>query len=164
MSLILLSILIFLLGRIWKNYFSKNHHEFLSKMVLKHLKIFTIIADVLFALGIGFQYLISSLEPLLLYFLSNFKEIPTILNPDSISEVLDTFVIAKTSTSNFSLVSVILLAYCSMMLVPILLAVTYLIIAALKTTRRVAIESGFEKLPEILPRTKLFLRLCQLRN
>ena len=164
MSLILLSIFIFVLEHVWKSYFSKNHHNFFTKKLSKHLKVFTIIADVFFVCGLGLHHIVSSLEPVLLYFLVNFEEIPMILSSDSLRDILDTFFIAEVSTSNFSLVSVVLLAYCSMMLVPALLAVTCFIIYSLETSRRVVHKSGIEKLPEILPRTKLFLKLCQLRN
>lgn len=164
MSLILLSILIFVLERVWKSYFSKNHHEFFTKNLSKHLKVFTIIADVCFICGLAIHYLISSLEPVLLYFLVSFEEIPLILSSDSLRDILNTFFIAEASTSNFSLVSVVLLAYCSLMLIPALLAVTYFIIYSLKTSSRVVHKSGIEKLPEILPRTKLFLKLRHLRN
>lgn len=164
MSLILLSILFFALERIGKFYFSQKHYTFFTKKLSKSLKIFTIIADVFFVCGIGLHYLITSLEPVLLYFLVNFEEMPFILSTDTLRDILDTFFIAKVSTSQFSAVSVILLAYCSMMLVPVLLAVSCFILYSFETSSRVVHKSGIEILPEILPRTKLFLKLCQLRN
>ena len=164
MSLILLSILVFVLERGWKAYFSKNHHNYFTRNLNKHLKVFTLVADVLFVCGLSLYYIISSLEPVLLYFLLNFEEIPMILNSDSLRDILDTFIVAEASTSNFSLVSVVLLAYFSMMLVPTLLVATCFIIQSPEIARRVVHKSGIEKLPEILPRTKLFLKLCHLRN
>ncbi len=165
MSLVFLAISIFLLDRIRQTAFSKGKRQFLSKQTTDKLKWFTIIADLLLFSALCVKYILSSVEPFLLYFVINTEDI---LTSDALTlarGALQFISTLETPPLEFAFITFILLAYFAAMIAPgVLIVCSYCSEELSQTPYRDILQSGVEKPPEIYPKEKLYLKLCHLRN
>ena len=165
MSLFLLSILVFLLEHVFSKKFSPKLRNFLSKQLYEKLKFFTFAADLLLFIALGIRYVLSSVEPLLIFMSMNGKEILSADNVNMAIEFIDSYVPLEFTPVDLALVTVVILTYFSFMIASGVLVVYHFFLVSVQALLyRDTGQSGVEKPPEIIPRGKLFLKLCHLRN
>jgi hypothetical protein len=165
MSLILLSILLFMVEDVFQVISPEKHSKILKKKLYTKLKIFILIADVLLMSVLGVKFLLSRIEPLLIYLLVNLDNISSAegikVAIDSIQSCL-TFDIMPIDVS---FILVVLFAYFGVAIAPgVLFAISLVVDSPVSSPHRDNGKSGIVRYPEIPLRGKLFLKLCHLLN
>ena len=165
MSLILLTILFFLLENVFHVFLQKKSNKIFFNKVYDKLKKFTLFADVLFLCALSAKILLSRFEPLLVYLLVNAEELITVDGAKAFIKALGSHIIIDPMPVDLSVILVVFLAYFGGAIVPgVLYAFSVPIESPLFSSHRDIHKSGIEKYPEIHSGEKLFIKLSHLLN
>ncbi len=165
MSLILMSVMLFLLENAFQRKSPQKQCHFLPKPIYKKLRIFMLISDSLFLAALSFRFFLSRVEPLLLLAVVNADEITSIEGIKVAFDSLKSCLTFNVTPVDLSLVIVVFLAYFGAAIAPgVLCAYTVFIKFPTPSQHRDNDPSGIKKLPEIEYGGKLFLKLCHLLN
>lgn len=165
MSLILLSILLFLVKNVFQVISPEKQNKIINKKLYEKMKIFMLIADALLLSALGMKFLLSRIEPLLIYILVNFDNL---LSAEGIKAVIDSIhscLAIDLMPIDISFILVVLLAYFGVAIAPgVLYAISLDVVSPVSSLHRDNGLSGTVRYSEIPPKGKLFLKLCHLLN
>lgn len=165
MSLILMTILFFLNENISQVIFPGKRKKILTKKLYGKLKIFVLIADVLLMAVLGLRFLLSRIEPLLIYLVVNLDELSSAEGVRAIIDSIQSYLTFEITPVDISFVLVVFLAYFGGAVAPgVLCAFSPAVESPQSSPHRSNGQSGIVSYPEIFKRGKLFLKLCHLLN
>ena len=165
MSLILMTILFFLNENIFKKLWPEKRKKILTKKLYEKLKIFVLIADVLLLAVLGLKFLLSRIEPLLIYLIVNLDELSSAEGVKAIIDSIQSYLTFEITPVDLSFVLVVFLAYFGGAVAPGVLCVFSLAVGSPESSpHRNNGRSGIVTYPEIFKKGKLFLKLCHLLN
>ncbi len=165
MSLILMSVMIFLIENIFHSILPERRRIVLPKRTGEKIKIFALIADLLLMAALSVRFFLSRVEPLIILLLVNTEEITTIEEVRAVFELLRSHLSVMITPMDLSFVLVVFLAYFGAVIAPSILYVYMVFIQSpISSPHRDTESSGSEKRPKIFRGGKLFLKLCHLLN
>lgn len=165
MSLFLLTILFFLLENVFQDFLPRKSNKFLLKKMYNKLKRFTLFADILLLCALSAKFILSRIEPILVYLFVNVEELVSVEGVKTLIKTLGSQMIIDPVPIDLSIILVIFLTYFGGSVVPgVLCAFSTLIDSPPFSSHRDIHKSGIEKYPEIHSGEKLFIKLSHLLN